>query len=220
MRISVWQQFSSNNSARFTIVGMFKSPEMAKSAAETVEDVLKQIEDWHQANPEEAAKIWEDHSLISDVEKKLGEKFGLKWDRPVWWTNNYNMRVEDRVVIIKQNWSADSGAHPIDTLLERLGAAVIVDGDAIEHDDVREIEQVTVSCYAPDKPTADTIAQLWNAKIYPSPEGIFVHIDVEGLSDTLAKIIQTLTEKSCTQITVLVKEIRTLSREINISDRG
>jgi hypothetical protein len=43
MRLSIWQQFSSNHSSNFTAVGRFDTPEKAAAARQTFEQMLRAI---------------------------------------------------------------------------------------------------------------------------------------------------------------------------------
>jgi len=43
MRLSIWQQFSSNHSANFEIVGTFKTEELAHQAAEELREISRAI---------------------------------------------------------------------------------------------------------------------------------------------------------------------------------
>ncbi len=46
MKISIWQQFSSNHSADFTLVGQFESSEWAKTVAEEIRHIIHSIGWW------------------------------------------------------------------------------------------------------------------------------------------------------------------------------
>lgn len=41
MKISIWQQFSSNHSANFTIIGQFKNPESARLTGSKIQDMMR-----------------------------------------------------------------------------------------------------------------------------------------------------------------------------------
>jgi hypothetical protein len=43
MRISIWQQFSINNSSSFTVVGVFETPEAARRAADEVRKIIEPV---------------------------------------------------------------------------------------------------------------------------------------------------------------------------------
>jgi hypothetical protein len=50
MRLSIWQQFSSNHSDLYTIVGQFESNEAAQSAYDIWMRLIKGVIEWHQQN--------------------------------------------------------------------------------------------------------------------------------------------------------------------------
>lgn len=49
MRISIWQQFSSNHSSGFTVVGEFATRSEAENAANKIREILYRLKDWHTA---------------------------------------------------------------------------------------------------------------------------------------------------------------------------
>src|SRR5262245_24300638 len=100
MRVSIWRQFSSNNSSRFTIVGVFESSQKANSAAEKLREIFSQIEAWYKEHPKEAEEIAESGGEeISEIEKQLGAQYNIAWDRAMLWAWNYRMKTLDQVVI-------------------------------------------------------------------------------------------------------------------------
>ena len=54
MRISIWQQFSSNHSSSFTIIGTFENSEAAQRAAIEFRAILEKIVGWYQEPSHEA----------------------------------------------------------------------------------------------------------------------------------------------------------------------
>jgi uncharacterized lipoprotein YehR (DUF1307 family) len=48
MKLSIWQQFSSNHSANFTTVGQFESAEWAQEALKEVQEIIQNIAWWHE----------------------------------------------------------------------------------------------------------------------------------------------------------------------------
>jgi hypothetical protein len=43
MRVSIWQQFSSNHSSFFTVAGIFKTVELAEKATHELRSIIKTI---------------------------------------------------------------------------------------------------------------------------------------------------------------------------------
>lgn len=85
MQIHVWQQFSSNHSAGFTVVGEFETPEAAEKAAEELRTIIRQIMAWHVKNPN--AYDPDDQSLRppSPPEVEVAEKYDVEWEFHVDW---------------------------------------------------------------------------------------------------------------------------------------
>jgi hypothetical protein len=132
VKLSIWQQFSSNHSARFELVGVFNRPELAAKAGEELTEMLRPIFEWYQKNgdnlPQE--KEW----LPSPVEQELADRLGIKWNDitmgPWLWFNEDgtgSVRVVDTLVII-HGWESDGGAKPLDDIIHRLGGHAFVSG--------------------------------------------------------------------------------------------
>src|SRR5262245_5494858 len=47
MDVAIWQQFSSNHSANFTVIGTFTTPVEANKAAAALHTLLNTISDWY-----------------------------------------------------------------------------------------------------------------------------------------------------------------------------
>ena len=74
MKITVWQQFSSNHSSRFTIVGVFNTLTVAENAAAEIRGILQKIQQWHEDNPEKSEALYEEADgewppPLSEIEK-------------------------------------------------------------------------------------------------------------------------------------------------------
>jgi hypothetical protein len=54
MRVSIWQQFSSNHSGHFWVVGTFKTVEDAQKAYDELRAMLTEIDRWHREHQGEA----------------------------------------------------------------------------------------------------------------------------------------------------------------------
>jgi hypothetical protein len=163
MKISLWQQFSSNHSASFTVVGTFETPEAAYLAAEEIRRLLAGIVNYY-ADPEHKPildQFWNEGGVLSltPVEQEFAQKYGID---PEDWTYNgagidwiveakdIDSAVEmwDEFVVVGNVGDTWLGAMPIDTLLNNMGGSI-----AVEHEWGRGL-QVNVSCVAPDEATA------------------------------------------------------------------
>jgi hypothetical protein len=159
MRITIWEQFSSNHSASFTIVGRFESDSAAQDAARELRDIMSAIEDWH-AQPENAT-ISQGAIDPSPVEKQAAERYGVQWsDYSIDWISS----PEDTVVVLdnhvvinsmKETWL---GPKPFDEIMEKLGGVTMVGGESGEgsiHADI--------AFKAPDEATATALYEALRA---------------------------------------------------------
>src|SRR5687767_3760219 len=84
MKITLWQQFSSNHSASFTVVGKFPSAEAAQTAYTEIVHHLKQIKEWWEKLSTEEVDEWlakvYDHKVITPVEAALAQRYGVDWE--------------------------------------------------------------------------------------------------------------------------------------------
>lgn len=81
MQIHVWQQFSSNHSADFEIVGEFETPEAAQDAAFELERLVMRIVQWHQNNPNAYANEARPYDVSpTPIEIQIGQEYGINWD--------------------------------------------------------------------------------------------------------------------------------------------
>ena len=82
MKLSIWQQFSSNHSANYTVVAKFKTPEDAERIAETLTDIVKQIRD---TTPIRDADVNNEANVPTALEKSIGKQYGFDWQHGVDW---------------------------------------------------------------------------------------------------------------------------------------
>jgi hypothetical protein len=135
MRVSIWQQFSSNHSARFTVVGKFKTTEDAASAAEAITNMTRAAVEWMQRRENaEVLEQREQGELVpaTPPEREFAEKLGVSWGFARFgdmFTDRWQRAVTvfDTLVLI-DGTESDYGAHPYDAIVARLGGEVYVDG--------------------------------------------------------------------------------------------
>jgi hypothetical protein len=78
MKLTIWQQFSSNHSATYTIVGVFPSPEAAKAAGEKIRNIVERIANEAKGNPTAGM-------IPSDFEQQTGAEYGFLWKQAIDW---------------------------------------------------------------------------------------------------------------------------------------
>jgi hypothetical protein len=112
MKIHIWQQFSSNHSNTFTLVGQFKDETAAIEAAKRFEAILNtMLVNAKQPNAAELLKI-------------QMEKLGLAWQHntlPDWLQVTPEIKRYGDVLFVDayNNWSSHK---PLDLLLDKLGS--------------------------------------------------------------------------------------------------
>lgn len=98
MHITIWQQFSSNHSSHFTVVGEFATEADAQFVYEEWRKLISQIQAWQKIHPHE--------QVISQPEQDYSDNYGIQW----------------------QSSSIDWFGHPehLDKVLQRFGRLVLV----------------------------------------------------------------------------------------------
>jgi len=179
VRISVWQQFSSNHSSRLTIMGVFESSEKAQEASEKLRDTFSHIDAWYKSHPEAGEAIFESGGEdVSEIEQQLGAQYNINWNRAMLWAWNYRLKILDQVIVISQEFGADSGVHPIDQLLERLGGKVGVDGDVIWYERVART-MIEIDCDAPNEAVAQNILKTQSGDYAQIADSLRVKLHIE-----------------------------------------
>lgn len=153
MRVSIWQQFSSNHSAGFTVVGTFESAEKASEVATKLSTLFKSIHEWHEQHPGHV-----DAGNVDPIppEVEFAQQYSVEWDYAVDWCyeDDSPVPVLDNSLILSPG---ETWTMPIQfiTVLKQLGGTVVYDLDAGET--LAEF-RVKLICSAPDEDTASTIA--------------------------------------------------------------
>src|SRR5947208_2560374 len=130
MRISIWQQFSSNNSSDFTVVGVFETPEAAQRAANDVRQMIETIIAWWAQHQDQSHEYsWADENP-TPPEAEIGKRFGFVWPGAVEWYGQASVEVVlDRLVYITTTgFQPDTAGEPFDKVLTGLGGQGLLDG--------------------------------------------------------------------------------------------
>ena len=176
MRLTLWQQFSSNHSSNFTVVGQFASPKQAESAAAEIKHILETIGAWWEQYSDDREQDAVERNLrqnkaLSPPELMFREQYGIgwtqysqeKWEYPLdWvlgrWASEAVMVYRDLVFITPSN-NTWAGEKPFDLILQKLGAVIAVDCE--DKCDVR----LKVEGVAQDEAEAERISTL--IRVYP-----------------------------------------------------
>lgn len=171
MKVSIWQQFASNHSNNFTVVGQFASTNEAEVAYHQVRDVIRQLIESYKANPTDTWKYspveGERVRYPTSVELTVFQPFGIEPRRAVEWaeyhmSQEYTDKTIDLAVRFFENYLyvtdppvGYGGAEPFNRLVQHLG------GKILEVEETWEgLELATdIDCVAPDETTAHIIYQ-------------------------------------------------------------
>lgn len=168
MKITLWQQFSSNHSASFTVVGTFESADQAESVAASLRQMMREIATFWQGLSDEARQQWQaDDSdeyagQLTPVEQKWSDYFVVEWPkrgddgyyRIDWLPPDPDLAeagvlLVDRSVLVSDVWVTSSPHTHIVAILEQYGASI---AKTSETENLGLV--VTVTCTAPDESTA------------------------------------------------------------------
>jgi hypothetical protein len=163
MKISLWQQFSSNHSAHFDMVGKFESAERAEVAANELRSMLQTIGKWWERfNPEEQSAIREKLEAKGELtppEIIFRDQYGINWAQHAldWVLGEVSaeaVRVYRSIVYVSPTANTWAGVKPFDAIVEKLGGQVTV---SQEDFDIAKVLTVTIRFSAPDKIVADAV---------------------------------------------------------------
>lgn len=161
MKLSIWQQFSSNHSSRFTIVGEFDSRTDAEKAAVTIRDILKRIADWNAAhhNDEGMDDFWNSGDWWekpTPIEQEIADEYGITWPGAIDWFRDPKIDIVlDHLLFIQPGSRPETAGQPFEQLINKLGGRGYLEGD-VYGDTVAGII-FDLTCIAPDEATADTL---------------------------------------------------------------
>jgi hypothetical protein len=180
MRISIWQQFASNHSASFTVVGEFQDAQSANSAAEVFRTVAKSIDDWYTANETiREAVIDKRQEAPTPAELQVCEAYGITCERALDWLANcgfhetivsvYNncVFVTNRGYLLCEGWA---GEALFDQLVAKFALRTFID------EENSTVVVVTLTCTAPDPAVAQAIQAVATAYLLNTEQNIFHEI--------------------------------------------
>lgn len=169
MRVTIWQQFSSNHSSFFTVVGEFQSPEAAQQATNELRRIIQSVVDWYAAHPEHEEKWIHDYwpptpaeyEIAAQYSVRLDDEYGMDWIGAE--TDPQSVvTTMDCLVFLAHPIDTWNGGHPFDWIIEKLGGRGFIDG---WHDVGPYWEEqsthilINFVCNAPNPVAAQNIAQ-------------------------------------------------------------
>lgn len=159
MRLSLWQQFSSNHSAHFTVVGVFETLDEAQKAVVELHQIFETIEKWHRENPEKS-DAWYQASqnagwvgMASEIESALGQQYHVQWRDGIDWYAQPNINIVlDHIVLLTPRGQTYGGPQPFEQVIESLGGIGMMVGDDMSN--IFGEILFDVSCDAPNEAVA------------------------------------------------------------------
>ncbi len=160
MRLSLWQSFSSNHSAAFTLVGVFKTPAEAEAAAERLRTLARAMREARQA----ARENREPDKSLTEPEKLMAWNLGIArgWGQMDWADipiGSDPVATFENIVFIDGSES-ETGARSTEALLARLGSTTFVSGlfdpEGSKHE-TWAVTTVRLNCQALNEATAEAI---------------------------------------------------------------
>lgn len=132
MRLSIWQQFSSNHSADFTVVGQFASEAAAERAMQEFRRMFNAILEWH-SRPENQGwrskhlKEYHDQPFLTPPEAVFAQKYDVEWLQPIDWYGDIDVIPEQiqraqNQVFVAVDFETWQQPDLIRTLMQKLGA--------------------------------------------------------------------------------------------------
>jgi hypothetical protein len=122
MKLTIWQQFSSNHSNGIHVVGIFQSESGAKTARDRLVKFFEDLFTWRKNNPEHLGDV-------SQAEKDIAAEFGFEWTD----STDFIRELRDATLYPKQfrnlleiQSGADSwtSKEPYEILVQKLGGNV------------------------------------------------------------------------------------------------
>jgi ADP-ribosylglycohydrolase len=232
MKISIWQQFASNHSGRYTVVGKFETPEAAQQATETLLALLTQLEAEYETVP--SGKRFTPDGGIATLpgEYAVKERYGIDPQTHSFFNDMDQHVIQWDWLIFVKSGETYNDPEPYYTLIARLG------GDAairwfISHEDTTTI-CTHLSCTCPDPEIAlDILDELYcyhpnQRALEDNPRyGAVVYqhdvdfetlrldfvADLFNITGQLPTLIQYLEEQGCSDITYSMTELPEVSRD-------
>jgi hypothetical protein len=160
MKVSIWQQFSSNHSTRHLIVGKFQTAQNATDAGERLHKVILQIWEWYNAHPEEQEFISESLGHpATEAEQLVAQEYNIAFPEGIDWiaaedeSNIFDSSITtfENHLFLGERWDSMTAIEPFAELVKKLGGELIYPREA------RQLLYVNLNATAPDEPTAEFI---------------------------------------------------------------
>jgi hypothetical protein len=154
MKLTIWQQFSSNHSGFFWIVGEFPSYEDAKVAQAKIQELLHSIEEWRLNNVDALSKY---EGKLLPPEKRAAKKYSVEWPQPLD-KEGCSVNVVHNLLFSTKSSETWMTMQPIRGLIEYFGGKTI--GFDIDNHSGWRDWLIRFNCDCPDEATAQQLRIL------------------------------------------------------------
>ena len=169
MRISIWQQFGSNHSASYTVVGKFADLASANNAQEELNKILERLKIWWtQQLTDTDSQEWQnlvEVGGLTPLEEEFSRHYDVEWKGINWYYWLAATELQEPVVTFKEFVFVRSphyyiwyGPQPFDGLLKRLGGEVWIESDVSQSYPDTDLN-ILIICDAPNETTAQQIEE-------------------------------------------------------------
>lgn len=182
MKLKIWQQFSSNHSGSFTVVGVFDSPQQAEAAVTELTSIFQNLFAWYKANPKEPRPFLDDPP--SSAEREIIEKYDLATEINLGLAGedaqaSLTTKSLDRFLIlhIHETWW-NEGQAGLATLVGKMGAGSKGMNWELNHDFMSQLT-IRLRAIAPDEATAQAIFDETRAALDKTEKtGLWLTLDL------------------------------------------
>jgi len=148
MKISIWQQHSSNHSSEFAIVGRFADSESAKQAFDKLASIVKSIQAWRHAHRDRNEYFYQ-FAKPTPPEYKVANEYNIEWEFAIDWLRSDPTESIDRFntdIFIETDGETWNLPSPIQNLFKAMGVQTIITQGTHEPD-----LKANISCKLPLK---------------------------------------------------------------------
>ena len=212
MKVSIWQQFSSNHSSTFEVVGVFERVEDAQNAHFLLANLMADVVQWYETNE------WT--GKPSQPELDIAQQHKIKWEYPIDFVHGESTssaksavriyRHMVQVTHINETWMSK---QPFEDLLNKLGANTAAwDVDSYSAQ-TATIFSMTIEATAPDSETVERLRNDWQTRLALTDATIehqeskiaifYSYFDI----DKFRQIMTSLDKSKCQNITYKLDKI-------------
>jgi hypothetical protein len=168
MRIAIWQQWASNHSSSFVIVGEFGTAEAATAAAHQLHEMLTLIAQFREGYTGQEP---------TGPEVQFAQEYQLEWEHTLTWLalgprldlnadGGYLAIHQNRVFLSCGDIEASTGGRPLDQLMARLADRVLFEEETGEYSIL-----VSLTCTAPHDDIAPALYDQLHAYLTTAEGG-------------------------------------------------